>query len=681
MWNSLRSDLKEFASTIASDGTTVLESIDAKLKESSSHENENECDDQYNALLAIDPEVAHTANKDSAGQDQDYDDDIMLEAQDEAFRRIEMEVTFLTPLLSTEINGVKSQQDKEAVESNSNDRGTPTIDADESKNTHETESFVDNVRGDEINHKSNSIDIIDETDDDSEDLKSIDDIYDGDDDVDDNSEDEQEIMLFLETFDIQTKTDDISQLLSQQPFLAQHFGNLVPIKVTYEQFWQRYYYRCDPLRIVKEWQEEDEQARLKRQELIGKGVKSVQNIFGGAFKAIKGVANQDTSHRFNMETPASSIYEKYQAELAEKQRAMLEPIQKSDNGNRNNQKGVFSGALGMFGVNGRPPFVLNTAESDDDEDEDSGENENKNDEEKGEEEDNLSWGSDDDEEEDEDNYEVQNHVMNETDQIVFEDKNKTTDCVIDEINNLKSMLEEAQTARHESEMRAQQLEEEFNKLNDKMSQYENVESIEESCNRTNVETNDVIATNKYLETIEELKSQLDIEKDLRKSAELQAQNALQDCEKYNEEMKSQKHELTNTLNERLMNMEHEHHTAIVVFKDEIDKLKSELKHSELQREEANLSLEELRLDLEKCKDDLKTQRLNFAKKLEDEIALLSREQMSPHSQSSSPSHQEGSFSSGEVIESSYQPNISSLKALDEEDDEDDGWGASWSDDE
>ena len=70
-----------------------------------------------------------------------------------------MEVTFLTPLLSKEINGVKSQQDKEAVESNGNDRGTPTIDADESKNTHETESFVDNVRGDEINHKINSIDI------------------------------------------------------------------------------------------------------------------------------------------------------------------------------------------------------------------------------------------------------------------------------------------------------------------------------------------------------------------------------------------------------------------------------------------------------------------------------------------------------------------------------------------
>ena len=32
MWNSLRSDLKEFASTAASDGTNVLETLDSKLK-------------------------------------------------------------------------------------------------------------------------------------------------------------------------------------------------------------------------------------------------------------------------------------------------------------------------------------------------------------------------------------------------------------------------------------------------------------------------------------------------------------------------------------------------------------------------------------------------------------------------------------------------------------------------
>jgi len=141
-------------------------------------------------------------------------------------------------------------------------------------------------------------------------------------------------------------------------------------------------------RIAQEWDDEDERVRLQRQEMINKGVTSVKNMWGGALKAFQGVANQKQE-----EPKKASIYEKYQAEVEEQQRAMVDGGSTPINSEVKESKRM---GLGFFG-GGRPPFAMNTADSGDDDEEyivdENGENE-----EEDEEDEEFGWGSDEEEE-------------------------------------------------------------------------------------------------------------------------------------------------------------------------------------------------------------------------------------------------------------------------------------------
>ncbi len=243
MWNSLRSDLKEFASSVASDGTNVLETLDSKLKvipsteETTEEQQQQDQQQRYNALMTVDPELAYDCVNDEADEEinsNEINEEGKMtmfadaEAQEEALRRMEMEVTYLTPLLDNDNENVNVGVDGETEEA----------------------------------HSSNT-----------------------NDDNDDNDDNEEEqIRLFVSNFNIQSKTDEITSLLTTYPILSKHFTNFVPTQVTYEQFWLRYYYRCNVDIIMNEWKEEEEERLRKRKELMDIGVNFGKNFFWWCIK-------------------------------------------------------------------------------------------------------------------------------------------------------------------------------------------------------------------------------------------------------------------------------------------------------------------------------------------------------------------------------------------------------------
>lgn len=71
---------------------------------------------------------------------------------------------------------------------------------------------------------------------------------------------EAEIEGFLDTFNLNDKTEEISELLRPHGSLRTHFEALVPVVVSYTDFWTRFYYRCDKVRILRTWKDEDDRA-------------------------------------------------------------------------------------------------------------------------------------------------------------------------------------------------------------------------------------------------------------------------------------------------------------------------------------------------------------------------------------------------------------------------------------
>jgi len=63
---------------------------------------------------------------------------------------------------------------------------------------------------------------------------------------------QRDLSDFLEAFDICERTEDISELLQTNAALAHIFHQLVPIQVSYTEFWKRYFYRCDRVRVQRE---------------------------------------------------------------------------------------------------------------------------------------------------------------------------------------------------------------------------------------------------------------------------------------------------------------------------------------------------------------------------------------------------------------------------------------------
>ncbi|KAL3934699.1 MAG: hypothetical protein SGBAC_009645, partial [Bacillariaceae sp.] len=85
----------------------------------------------------------------------------------------------------------------------------------------------------------------------------------------------------------------------EHPSVRVHFDSLVPKFVSYEEFWQRYYYRCHDLnRIVSELKQQDEQQQQERAQLENKDLKND----GSRTTSVDNSSNQDV-----LPTPQSSF--------------------------------------------------------------------------------------------------------------------------------------------------------------------------------------------------------------------------------------------------------------------------------------------------------------------------------------------------------------------------------------
>eukprot|EP00549_Striatella_unipunctata_P004445 CAMPEP_0118706566 /NCGR_PEP_ID=MMETSP0800-20121206/20638_1 /TAXON_ID=210618 ORGANISM="Striatella unipunctata, Strain CCMP2910" /NCGR_SAMPLE_ID=MMETSP0800 /ASSEMBLY_ACC=CAM_ASM_000638 /LENGTH=514 /DNA_ID=CAMNT_0006609133 /DNA_START=153 /DNA_END=1697 /DNA_ORIENTATION=+ len=174
-------------------------------------------------------------------------------------------------------------------------------------------------------------------------------------------EQDEDVKNFLATFVVKDKTEDIAVLLEAHPeTIKRLFEELVPTTVAYNDFWTRYYYRCDEERIQSEWEKEEKRASEATAEAIRGGMDSVKSVLGGAVKVVSNIASDSTN---------------------------------------------LTGNKGFFGAPGRPPFVMNTAVDEDEGDEDEEE---------------LGWDDDDDDDEDNDKNISQRDTSHE---IVFEHGN------------------------------------------------------------------------------------------------------------------------------------------------------------------------------------------------------------------------------------------------------------------
>lgn len=196
-------------------------------------------------------------------------------------------------------------------------------------------------------------------------------------------ESDETVQAFLDSFKIDDKTQAIAKILEDHPeTVKKHFEALVPTEISYELFWMRYFYRCDPDRIANEWQQEEEANRHARAKALSGGLSSVTSLFGGAMAAVSKAVASD-SRGSEGEVPVSPF------------------------GNQSSTTGSGKGGgLYLFGSGGRPPFVMNTAV---DEDDDVGEEE---------EEEELGWDDDEEEGEEEDEEDPSN-VMDVSEEITF----------------------------------------------------------------------------------------------------------------------------------------------------------------------------------------------------------------------------------------------------------------------
>jgi len=409
MWKSLRSDLKEFVSSVADDSTTVLGSINIDKSDSStSRQQEDLSSNDFIERSHIEEEGDATDEnvKIVLGEDGDVAFVGNLAAEEQE-RRMALEETYTESLLPNEfelandkISLVDKTVEKEPSLCEERDTESPrdSESSAEVKSTTDTEqldtSSVEDTLGREDNQ--NEISAIDSS--------LIDEYY------------EVDVKSFIESFDITTRTGEIADILElNHDTVAFHFEKLVPVTVSYAEFWRRYFYRCDLDRIQDEFDNEEERIQQKRQELIDKGMKSVKNLFGGALQAFKNVNK--------VEERKGSIYEKYQAEVQEQQRA----VESKHNDSTNEGEGSTSISMNMGLFGGRPPFVMDTTDSYDEEEDNV------------EDEEGFGWGSDEEESIEENESSHVETDENETDnEITFEVSERK------ELVQLQSQLAEAQ---------------------------------------------------------------------------------------------------------------------------------------------------------------------------------------------------------------------------------------------
>lgn len=294
MWAALKSDFSEVISGIKDEGSTAINIVAKPRDEYGVGNVEKEDFFEEQDVVLDDGMVFHHAKD---GESTFEQTGIVSSPADEISLLRDSEETFLHPLVPWEVNGKDPSKDC------SGDETQQLV-----QPSDDTDAVVD------------------------------DDAY-----VDEK--------LFLEQFKINDTTEEIASVLKKYPNTVEiHFNSLVPEVVTYTQFWQRYFYRCNLTRVEKRWQDEADMRERERKEMIQKGVERVTNLFGGAMKNIGRVVAPKT------EEENESTYEKYQKQLKEQNQIL-------SHSNETPSAPPFS----IFGSSGRPPFVMDTADSSDEE--------------------------------------------------------------------------------------------------------------------------------------------------------------------------------------------------------------------------------------------------------------------------------------------------------------------------
>jgi hypothetical protein len=81
---------------------------------------------------------------------------------------------------------------------------------------------------------------------------------------------------------------EIQLILQSLPTLDKHYRTLVPSRFTYEDFWQRYFYRCDVDRVLRQWARKE---KLAKNEPSGGGLTAGRR----GFKQFIGAATDTTA--------------------------------------------------------------------------------------------------------------------------------------------------------------------------------------------------------------------------------------------------------------------------------------------------------------------------------------------------------------------------------------------------
>lgn len=315
MWSALRADLKEFVSAITEDGANVLSSIDTirVIGDIVTDEeyNRNSTTATCATVDVSDEEQQNCEYNDVVGKcGSSYTSSLVV---DEVERRMGLVDTYTYPLLPHEVNGTMNDT-------------LLSVGTDDENKTEERDFAKDCARNETRQ-------------------------------VDDGSR-QEDVNIFLENFDILSKDDDISKILElHSDTVGLHFDKLVPAVVTYAQFWQRFYYRCNFHRIQSQWDLEEDEIFIEKKELIGKGVDTMTNLWGearklgdGALQVLKNVNKKEKQQNGN------TILEKYQTEVENQQKAVeSKPSETVIEGRRCIDTGI---GIGLF-RDDRAPFVIN----------------------------------------------------------------------------------------------------------------------------------------------------------------------------------------------------------------------------------------------------------------------------------------------------------------------------------
>jgi len=137
-------------------------------------------------------------------------------------------------------------------------------------------------------------------------------------------EDFKEFMMnFYKT--IYKRRDECSQLCAEYPdTIGKYCKELVPKQISYEEFWQRYFYRCDVDNINNEWNRRTlEETSELEQQLVSSVTDSVQGVTNFIKSAVGGLQEDADTNKMAASSKEAEI-EENKADAPIKQDAALE---------------------------------------------------------------------------------------------------------------------------------------------------------------------------------------------------------------------------------------------------------------------------------------------------------------------------------------------------------------------